>query len=90
MSASAGGFSSSFLPLSNCSLVSGFNFFRKSIELEKLIKAAKIVVTGEGIFDQTSLHGKFPMEILRLSKKYKKKINFDFMAILVFPFDNLV
>ena len=74
MNASAGGFSSSFLPLVNSNLVSGFQFFRDNIKLDLHIQNSDVIITGEGIFDKTSLNGKFPLELLKLSKKYNRLV----------------
>ena len=49
------------------SLVHGFDLISSWFEIDKKIEEADYVITGEGRFDQTSLSGKGPYEIIRLA-----------------------
>ena len=60
------GFDTKFVP--------GFSFVSKWFDLETAIKKADLILTGEGRFDQTSLYGKGPYEIIRMASKYEKKV----------------
>lgn len=70
----AGGLGFAFLSFLNAELKSGIDIVLETIELEKEIKDATIVITGEGKFDSQSLHGKAPLGVSRLAKKYNKKV----------------
>ncbi len=52
---------------------SGFEMISDLFCLEKDIKSADLIITGEGKFDDSSLSGKGPMGIIRLCQKYKKQ-----------------
>jgi glycerate kinase len=54
--------------------VPGFSFVSKWFDLENEVKRADLIITGEGRFDQTSLYGKGPYEIIRMASKYQKKV----------------
>lgn len=54
-------------------LVSGFELISAWFELEEKIKKADLIITGEGRFDQTSLLGKAPFELIRLANKANVK-----------------
>ena len=53
-------------------LVSGFNLLSHWFDLEKRLMQSDLVITSEGRFDSTSLNGKGPFELIRLSQKYGK------------------
>ncbi len=55
------------------SLVGGFSLVAKWFELESEIAECDLILTGEGRFDETSLQGKGPGEILRMSAKLGKR-----------------
>jgi glycerate kinase len=48
---------------------SGFGIFARHAELEKKIRAADLVITGEGALDQQTLMGKGVGQVARLAKK---------------------
>lgn len=54
--------------------VPGFSFVSKWFDLEKSIQNADLILTGEGRFDQTSLMGKGPYEIIRMASRYNKNV----------------
>jgi glycerate 2-kinase len=57
----------------NVSLIGGFSLVSKWFELEKEIEKSDLILTGEGRFDETSLRGKAPCEILRMATSQGKK-----------------
>lgn len=54
------------------SIEMGANYFFNKVNLENKIKAADVVITGEGRYDQQSAAGKGPYELLKLAKKAGK------------------
>ena len=70
----AGGLGFAFLSYLNATLQSGIDLVIKETELEKYIKDADIVVTGEGRLDGQSSMGKAPVGVAKLAKKYKKPV----------------
>ncbi|MGT2911575.1 glycerate kinase family protein [Streptococcus cameli] len=52
-------------------LKSGFSVIAQEIGLEKAIREADLVLTGEGRMDGQSLKGKVPIGVARLAKKYQ-------------------
>ena len=66
-SGAAGGMGFGLSMFYDVSLVHGFDLISSWFEIEKKIEKADFVITGEGKFDQTSLSGKGPFEIIRLS-----------------------
>ena len=55
------------------SMTGGFSLVSKWFELESEIAGSDLVLTGEGRFDETSLAGKAPCEILRMAEKKGKR-----------------
>ena len=51
------------------SLVQGFELISSWFEIENKIKQADFVITAEGRFDQTSMDGKGPYQIIRASQR---------------------
>ncbi|MDO4337515.1 MAG: glycerate kinase [Eubacteriales bacterium] len=71
----AGGLGFAFLSyFSNVELKSGITIVLKAIELEKELKDADIVVTGEGRLDFQTAMGKVPVGVAHLAKKYGCKV----------------
>ncbi len=70
----AGGLGFAFLSYLGASLVSGIELVIKVTELEKHIKDADIVITGEGRLDAQSCMGKAPVGVARVAKKHKKPV----------------
>jgi len=63
-----------FLQFLNGRLESGAGMIMDAIGLEKEIRNADLVITGEGTMDAQTLLGKAPAGIARLAKKYNKTI----------------
>ncbi len=70
----AGGLGFAFLSFTNAELKSGIGLLLEEIALEKDIKNADIVVTGEGRLDAQTVMGKAPIGVAKLAKKYGKKV----------------
>ena len=66
-SGAAGGMGFGLSIFYDVSLVHGFDLISSWFEIDHKIEEADYVITGEGRFDQTSLCGKGPFEIIRLS-----------------------
>jgi glycerate kinase len=55
-------------------LVSGIDYLIESIELEKAIQDADVLLTGEGSIDETSFQGKVVGKLIELSRKHGTKV----------------
>ena len=55
-------------------LESGIKIVLEETELEKYVKDADIVVTGEGRLDGQTVMGKAPVGVAGIAKKYGKKV----------------
>jgi glycerate kinase len=53
---------------------SGFSFIFNMLKLERIIKKSELIITGEGKLDKQSFQGKFVGQVVKLSRKYNKKI----------------
>lgn len=62
----------SFFP--NVELKSGISIVLEAIELEKELKDADVVITGEGCLDFQTAMGKVPVGVSHLAKKYGCKV----------------
>ena len=70
----AGGLGFAFLAFTKAELRSGIQIVLEETGLEKDIKAADLVITGEGRLDSQSVMGKAPVGVAGLAKKYGKKV----------------
>ncbi len=70
----AGGLGFAFLSYMNTVLESGVQIVLEEIGLERYIKEADFVVTGEGRLDGQTIFGKAPIGVAALAKKYQKKV----------------
>lgn len=66
----AGGLGFAFLSYLNAELTPGIELVLNAVELEKELKDADIVVTGEGRLDCQTAMGKAPVGVARLAKQY--------------------
>ncbi|MDA3931251.1 MAG: glycerate kinase, partial [Tenericutes bacterium] len=73
-SGAAGGLGFAMKTFLNANLRSGFEIVSSCIRLENMIKSSDIIITGEGKFDRQSFHGKVPVKIAELGKKYHKSV----------------
>lgn len=70
----AGGLGFAFRAFLHGRLEPGINIVLEEIGIESAIKAADIVITGEGRLDGQTVRGKAPIGIARLAKKYGKPV----------------
>lgn len=70
----AGGLGFAFLSYMNGVLESGVQIVLEETRLEREIKEADFVVTGEGKLDRQTVFGKAPIGVAALAKKYQKKV----------------
>ena len=70
----AGGLGFAFLSYTNAVLESGIQIILEETRLEAYIKAADIVITGEGRLDGQTVMGKAPIGVTAIAKKYGKPV----------------
>lgn len=70
----AGGLGYAFTAYLGAKIKSGVDTVTELIGLEEKIKAADIVITGEGRIDGQTAMGKAPVGVARLAKKHKKPV----------------
>jgi glycerate kinase len=70
----AGGLGFGLMTFCLATMRSGFGVVAEKIQLEKSIRAADIVVTGEGRLDRQTLAGKVPAGVSRLARKNGKRV----------------
>ena len=70
----AGGLGFAFLSYTNAVLESGIQIILEETRLESYIKAADIVITGEGRLDGQTVMGKAPIGVTAIAKKYGKPV----------------
>ena len=70
----AGGLAAMFISRFKATPVSGIEYVIKRIDLEKHIKDADLVLTGEGKADATTLSGKAPRGVLDIAKKHGVRV----------------
>ncbi len=68
----AGGLGFALVAFCGGKLTPGFEAVSEALSLEEKIKNCDIVITGEGKTDNTTLLGKLPVSVAKLSKKHKK------------------
>jgi glycerate kinase len=66
----AGGLGGGLLAFSHAELKFGINLMSEILELDKHIKDADLVFTGEGHTDYQTLYGKVPVGVSKIAKKY--------------------
>ena len=70
----AGGMGFAFLTFCNATLESGIKIILEETNLEKYIRDADIVITGEGRLDGQTVMGKAPIGVAKIAKKYEKPV----------------
>ena len=63
-----------FLTFCNATLESGIKIILEETHLEKYIRDADVVITGEGRLDGQTVMGKTPHRIAKIRKKYEKPV----------------
>lgn len=70
----AGGLGFAFLTFLNGTLEPGVNIILDETGIERHLKEADLVITGEGRMDKQTAMGKAPLGVARLAKKYGKTV----------------
>ena len=70
----AGGLAISLLAFTNAGMESGFTLIAEETGLENKIKAAELIITGEGKIDEQTAYGKTASGVARLAKKNNKPL----------------
>ena len=70
----AGGVGFALITFINAILKSGIDIVIQKVDLEKHIKDASLVITGEGKIDSQTIQGKTPIGVAKLAKKYDKQV----------------
>lgn len=73
-SGAAGGLGYAFVTFLNGKLEPGISIILDTVDLEKEIKAADLVITGEGRLDAQTAMGKAPVGVAKLAKQHGKKV----------------
>ncbi|MGB1411523.1 MAG: glycerate kinase, partial [Flavobacteriaceae bacterium] len=70
----AGGTAAGLFGLLNAELISGFDLLGAMTGLEEKIKDCDYVFTAEGRIDAQSIHGKVPVAVAQMAKKFNKPV----------------
>jgi glycerate kinase len=70
----AGGLGFGLMSFCSGELRPGFDVVADAVELEKKIRRADVVITGEGKLDRQTLEGKAPAGVARLARKFGKRV----------------
>ena len=73
-SGAAGGMGAALMAFLNAELRSGIEIVTQALNLEEHIHDCTLVVTGEGRLDSQSIHGKVPVGVASVAKKYHKPV----------------
>jgi glycerate kinase len=73
-SGAAGGLGGGLIAFCNAKLSSGIEIVMDTLEVERRIKEADIVITGEGCVDRQTANGKVPAGIAGCAKRYGKPV----------------
>lgn len=74
MGGAAGGLGAGLVFFAHAELVAGAEWVLERVGFDAALATADLVITGEGVFDRTSLVGKAPGEVLRRAQAAKKKV----------------
>lgn len=66
----AGGLGAAFLGFTSATLKPGIEIVLETLEIEKHLIGANLVITGEGRIDWQSAHGKTPVGVAKAAKQY--------------------
>jgi len=69
-----GGMGGAVMAFLQARLRPGVDIVIEAVGLEQIIRDADLVITGEGQMDGQSLHGKAPIGVARVAKKYHKPV----------------
>lgn len=70
----AGGLGAGLMVFTEAHLENGITEILKLVKIERSIKSADLVITGEGKIDSQTISGKAPIGIAKIAKKYNKPV----------------
>jgi glycerate 2-kinase len=70
----AGGLGFGLMSFCSAKIRPGFDVVAEAVDLESKMKAADLVITGEGSLDRQTLEGKTPAGVARLARKLGKRV----------------
>lgn len=70
----AGGMGAALLAFLNAKLRPGIEIITELLNLDRLVKEADLVITGEGRLDHQSINGKVPIGVAAIAKKHDKPV----------------
>jgi glycerate kinase len=70
----AGGMGAALLAFFGAELRPGIEIVMEAVGLEDAVKDADLVITGEGRIDSQTIHGKTPIGVARMAKRYGKPV----------------
>jgi glycerate kinase len=70
----AGGMGAALLAFFGAELRSGIEIVMEAVGLESAVRVADLVITGEGRIDSQTIHGKTPIGVARVAKRYGKPV----------------
>lgn len=70
----AGGMGAALQAFLGADLRQGIDIVTEALGLDELIKDATLVITGEGRIDSQTIHGKVPIGVARVAKRYNKPV----------------
>lgn len=73
-SGAAGGMGAALMAFLGAELRSGVEIVTQALNLEEHIHDCTLVITGEGRIDSQSIHGKVPVGVANVAKKYHKPV----------------
>ncbi|GAB7197024.1 glycerate kinase [Dickeya oryzae] len=70
----AGGMGAALLAFCGAELRRGIEIVTEALGLDELVKDASLVITGEGRIDSQTIHGKVPIGVASVAKRYHKPV----------------
>jgi glycerate kinase len=66
----AGGMGAALFAFCGAQLQQGIEIVTRALKLDELVRDADLVITGEGRIDSQSIHGKVPIGVAKVAKRY--------------------
>lgn len=70
----AGGMGAALLAFAGAVLRPGIDIVMETVGLEAAVRDADLVITGEGRMDRQTIHGKTPVGVARVARRYNKPV----------------
>lgn len=70
----AGGMGAALYAFCGAELRQGIEIVTEALKLDELVRDADLVITGEGRIDSQSIHGKVPIGVAKVAKRYNKPV----------------